>query len=769
VNAVAGVVMVAGIPLLVSIVILLRWPESSYTPSQPKTVKNRTSDISTELYMNDQNDQPPAQSYYHTENSSEIGMYRGNPGCNNRNATTDIKFYDDIFVNRDKQMKTLTEFLLQHQHYIAVISGHSGFGKSRLAVQWGVKVVENGTDVRYVDLSHSNPHSIQMPTSDKDRSSLVSPSLNSGVQSILNNFPGSNTNGHNKFKIFNRNIMAELLEWSKAIRCPTVLILDNTYDIIFNNINRSDLMNNLKRMITNHGNRNLHIVVTSQYKLSTTTIHIREHVYNLSLDSSLELINKSLSNVTSIDENDAAEIAELVGGCPLALKIVASLLRLNNTDSATLKQELQAHPIEPLSTSDDQAEQLEYIFGISFKHLEELNFHNCTYYVSLFPGSFSEVAGKAILPRISSQGYYNSCHKTLFDYSLLEKYWAGKQSRFEMHRLLRQYARKQGHSEFHELQKQFNETFAKYFVALLKDHARFLKEGNHAFHIWEEHQFNHSLENLNIQHLLQILLLKDKHSLEELQVLAFAACKQDISFSQLERHYHEFVNQIKEVCDMLNKQDCENLYKDVILHTLQNTCKSFTLSDHIRSAFMPCSGLFDCNTLQTLHKNRNIWIRLTGEGQIYLRHLEISYCKPWPFQFLSFHFPWPALLLIASAELAIMPTLISNPPITVKVIFIFTSILSILDIGCSCYNILWHYPDQDDVIESCIAYIAEIGIYLTCFIIFVPRIFMPNSKIYNEDNLVKRSNIFNFFLVIVIYIAVHYAFTSFPNALSYVL
>lgn len=487
------------------------------------------------------------------------------------------------------------------------------------------------------------------------------------------------------------------------------------------------------------------------------------------MDSSLELIDKSLLNVTSVDKNDTKEIAELVGGCPLALKIVASLLRLNHTDSETLKQDLRKHPIEAMSTSDDQTEQLNFIFNISFTYLEELNFHNCTYYVSLFPGSFSEVAGNAILPSVSSQLQEYPCHKILFRYSLLEKYWSGKQSRFEMHGLLRRYARKRGHSEVHELQKQFDESFGKYFVTLLKDHVLFLKEGNHAQHVLDEHQFNHSLESLNIQYLLKILLLKDKHSLEELQVMAFAACKGDISFSQLQRHYHEFVNQIKEVCEILNEQDCEELYKDVILYTLKNTCKSSTLSDHIKAALLPCSGLFDCNTLQTLHKNRKIWIHLTGEGQIYLRHLEISYCKPWPFQFLSFHFPWPVFLLLVSAELAVMPTITRNPPTIVKVIFVFTSILSILDIGCSCYSILWHYPDQDDVIESCMAYIAEIGIYLTCFVIFVPRIFMPNSKMYNEDNVVKRSHIFNFFLVIVIYIAVHYAVTSFPNALSYML
>ena len=763
--AVAGVVMIAGIFVLITIVMLLRWTEPYRTVSLPKTIRNQTSDVSTEVFVNENfvTDQPPTHSYYITENSSEIGLYRGNhQGCTNRKAASDIKYYDDIFVNRDEQIKSLMEFRFQHTYPIAVITGPPGFGKSRLAIQWGIKVVENGADVRYVDLSQSNLHSIQMPSSVKDKSALASSDHISSVQVVQNNFPGSNTDRQNiMFKFSNTNIMEMLLKWSKAIKCPTVLILDNTDDIIFNDISRRKLLENLKLMVVN---RNLHIVVASQYKLSATYID-EKRVYNLSLDSSLELINKS--NVTSVTENDAAEIAKFVGGCPLALKIVASLLRLNDTNSETLKQELQAHPVKVLSNSDDQTEQLQFVFDLSFNYLEQDKLCNCAYYVSLFPGSFSDIAGNAILPRISSQD--SLCHRTLFQYSLLEKYWAGKQSRFEMHRLLRQYARKRGHSESHELQRQFNETFSKYFVAVLKAHALFVKEGNHTVDVLEEHQFNHSLENLNIQYLLQILLLKNNHSLEELQVLAFAACKNDISFTQLEGHYHEFVNKIKEVCDVLVKQDCEDLYKNVILHTLQNTCKSYTLSEHIRSAFMPCGGMFDCNTLQTLHENRKIWIHLTGEGQIYLRHLEISYCKPWPFEFFSFHFPWPALFLIASAELAIMPTIIKSPPTVIKVLFVFASILSILDISCSCYNIFWHYPDQDDVIEFSIAYIAEISIYLTCFIIFVPRIFVPNCRMYNEGNFVKQSHIFNVFFLVVIYVAVHYTFTSFPHILSYIL
>ena len=752
--------MIPGIFILIGIMILFIWPNSSSTLSQSKPPKMKTSELSTEVFVNErENDLPPIRSYSYTENSSEIGLYRrNNQGCNNREAASNIKIYDNIFVNRDRHMKSLTNFRIQDLYYIAVITGPPGFGKSRLAIQWGIQVAESGTDVRYEDLSHSSLHTIQLqrPTPVEEIKSSLTSTYHARGNDLLvqNGVSGSNIN-RQMLRSSRLNIMDVLLEWSKTIQCPTVLILDNVDDSTFNS--KSNFLDIIDTMIKN-GNRNLHIIVTSQYKLIATYID-QEHVYNLTLNSSLELIGKL--NVTSVDVNDAALIAELVGGCPLALRIVASLLRLDDYDSEALKHELQSHPIKVLSNSDVKNEQLQFVFGISFKHLVQVNLHNCAYSVSLFPGSFSEIAGNAILSNVHSQD--NSCHKTLLRYSLLEKYWVHKQSRFEMHRLLREYARKRGHNDSHELQRRFNETFSKYFVTIMKDHALFLKEGNHTQDVWDEHQFSHSLENLNIQYLLQILVLKNTHSLEELQVLAFAAYREDIiSFMQIKRHYHEFVSKINEVCDVLVKQDCE----DVILHTLRNTCKSSTWLDHVISLFIPCGGMFDCNTLQTLHNNKNIWIHLTGEGQIYLRHLEISYCKPLPF--LNFHFPWPSLFLIGAAELAIMPTIINNPPTIIRVFFMFASMLSILDIACSCYNILWCYPDQDDVIESCITYIAEIMIYLTCFVTFVPRIFIPNCRMYNEDNLVKRSHIFNSLFIVLLYVSLHYAFTSYPNILSYI-
>ena len=61
------------------------------------------------------------------------------------------------------------------------------------------------------------------------------------------------------------------------------------------------------------------------------------------------------------------------------------------------------------------------------------------------------------------------------------------------------------------------------------------------------------------------------------------------------------------MCDVL-LNDCEELYRDAVLYMLNNTCRSTTVEDHARSQLTPCAGIFQCNTLQLLHKNRKIWI-----------------------------------------------------------------------------------------------------------------------------------------------------------------
>ena len=770
-NCAVGVILFIGIFVLIGLIVLLRSSQPATPTSNIKTHR-RTSDVSTEVHLDsDANDDaPPVRQYSYTTNSSEIGLYRGNNiKCfrGKGKAFSNIKIYDDdiIFVNRDVEKNRLTNFSKHVGVYLADINGPPGFGKSRLAIQWGKDVAESGTDVRYVDIRDSVLETVKVSQYSKDKETHDVSDIERNTQ--LTNFDASSrsTSGHRQNMHRHIKLMLELINWSENIKCPTILILDNADYLIYNQKNggANELLANIKSMIE-RSQHNLHVVVTSQYQLQKLFGMENVYVSSLSLNPSVELILNVTNGTGIINQQDAELLAGLLGGCPLALKIVAGLLRLKDTDIVTLKNDLLTDLIEALSSSDDVSERLSFVFNISFSYLEQMNVHDCAFYASLFPGSFSQYAASAILPTVPHDSS-KPCHTTVIKHSLLETYFAGEQKRFEMHILIREYSRKRKHSKSNHFQKDFNKTFSRFFTTVMRNHALFVKNEDPKSSLWDEHKFNHSLEVLNIQYLLEMLVSKSEHTLEELQVLAFATSTQLLNKVAITSYYHEFLNQMKEVCHVLSKTDCQDFYLDVIDHTLLYTCYSSTFTDHVKSLLSPCNGMFQCDTLREIHRNRDIWIRIRPHGyaQIYLRHLELSDCKP--LQIFNFHFPWPVLFLIASAECAVTSTITRKPSISVSVVFLIASCLCFLDIFSLAYEILFSYTDHDDVVESCIASVAEILIYLPSFVIYIPRIFVPYCKIYRDTNLVTRSHVSYSLFIVLVFIGVHYAYTSFPNVL----
>ena len=771
--------MVVGFLVLVGLLFVLKFDPpvnaSSLNSSEEDNPSFHSSTKSTKIVR-------PALPYVYTENCTAIGMYGGNSHQNScdRKAFSNIKMYDDenVFVNRKHEIKDLTKFHTRHRVHIVSVYGPPGFGKSRLAIRWGVEVVKNGTDLRYEDLKESILRTIQpLQSGSRDARERFSAMSLKHQNVEMAEFRPTTDNINVRPSRFSKQVdlMEELLHWSERIECPTVLVLDNADVIIYDEMRVDAHPRNFFekiRKIVDGAHGRLDVIVTSQYKLSThntDTVNVK----SLDLNSSIELITELIGDSVELDEVDAEQIVQCVGRCPLAIHIVAGILRNNDAEVTTLKKQLENHPMQAL---DDLEGTLYNVFNLSFTYLEKAKLHDCVYCASLFPGSFGVKAGEYILAVVPHIDNYTStyCHEVLIKHSLLEKYFASTHERFEMHRLIREYSiRKHGHVRAKAFQAHFNDTFSKFYAPIMVDHARFIRDQDPTSDLWKVHDFEYSLENLNMEYLVHILISKDTRSAEELQALAFINSTRRVIPIPIETYYHEYVKSMNEVCGVLSETDCEDLYIEAVSYVLQNMCNS-TITGHAMSLFSACHGLFDCKTLQTLHmyqresafmySQNNIWIRLRpiGHAQIYLRHLEISYCKALPL-FNLVHFPVSVILLLVSAELAVMDTVIQNPPIPVLIFFVFVVLLCIADVLSMGYEIMWRYPDE--VVESCIASIAEIIIYLTSFVVFIPRIFMPYCRMYRNDNYLTQSRAGYSLVILLVYIVCHYVYTSFPNVL----
>lgn len=186
-------------------------------------------------------------------------------------------------------------------------------------------------------------------------------------------------------------LIEELLKWSEGISCTTVLILDNCDDILSSSI-REEFMNQVNLLIQ-HSHHNLHVVIVSQEKLVLLDWFDRWTVRELNMTSSITLLEKL---APGIDHSHAKTVAELLGGYPLALKVVGQLLHTyGDLLTQKLKEQLEQNPIDVLDQASIRKQQFRAIMNVVLERLEELS--ECGYAVSLFPGSFSWVAGAAIL------------------------------------------------------------------------------------------------------------------------------------------------------------------------------------------------------------------------------------------------------------------------------------------------------------------------------------------------------------------------------------
>ena len=540
---------------------------------------------------------------------SSVNAKHNSTWCNSGDIPeSDLPVLLGPFVGREHDLSEVTK--KAQNVYIVNVNGAPGFGKSFLGMHLGYKIIKNGTPVRYVNIEDKIVH-FQTPTQNEQK-------LDSGFNRDDYDFRHEpvwlkTTTALTKAMRFmitvpissesdRTPLFEDLLKWTKILNCTTFLILDNCDDIL-----SSSARNNFFRQVNSlieSSRHNLHIILVSQEKLILLDWFDSWTVKELNEDASIELLE---TLAPGIGYNQAKIVADLVGRCPLALKVVGHLLhRYGDQLTEKLEEELKQSPIDVLDEASAKKQQFRVIMNIVFNRVEELK--KCGYAMSLFPGSFSSQAGTAIL-----SGSSKRCLDLLIKHSLLDEYLHGYHHRYKMHRLIRKYfLEKVGNKDKIE----FQHNFCLYYEKILFHFA------TNSTIIDESEWYMLTLEEHNIFVYLQYVLSKEGElSVSQLVILGFSISQKWISSSALQKHSKLFMENLNDVCDHLEPVTCGELYSSIVPQLYQE-CRCQSLKDYIQRIFYrPCLQVFSCRAAYKLNHTESIWVQLSEPEKSFVKRL----------------------------------------------------------------------------------------------------------------------------------------------------
>ena len=525
---------------------------------------------------------------------------------------SDLPLLSGPFVGRDLDLGEVTKMAMKV--HIININGAPGFGKSFLSMHTGYEIIKNGTPVRYINIEDKLAH-IQTQTQTEQKSDSgfnkddydfrhepvwlkTTTALTKAMKFTLTvPLSSESPSGSEKTPLFE-----DLLKWSENLNCTTVLILDNCDDILSSSV-RNNFFSQVNLLIKS-SQHNLHIILVSQEKLILLDWFDSWTVQELSKNASIELLE---TLAPGIGYNQAEIVADLVGRCPLALKVIGHLLhRYGDQLTEKLEEELEQSPIDVLDQASAQKHQFRAIMNIVFNRLEELK--ECGYAVSLFPGSFSSQAGTTILSESPKQ-----CLNSFTKHSLLDEYLHGYHHRYKMHRLIREYFLEKVNNKD---KIEFHYNFCLYYEKFL------LHFATNSTIIDESEWHMLTLEEHNIFIYLQYVLSKeDKISINQLIILGFSVSQKWISSSALKKHSKLFIENLNNVCDHLDPVTCGEVYSNIVPQLYQE-CGCQSIEDYIHRIFYrPCLQVFSCEAVYVLNRTENIWVQLSEPEKRFVERL----------------------------------------------------------------------------------------------------------------------------------------------------
>ncbi len=215
-----------------------------------------------------------------------------NDGSPQPGESNSLPLVEEELVGRQEEVNKILQFLSDENVKVVTLFGSPGFGKSAIARHIGNLFLRNGTDVHYLVVEDiANVKALKEELLDV-----------SGVAKSI------------RFASWVRNITKE-----------TLIILDNVDGLNWvQDVSRMEFQNHFLSILQSHSHK-LKILITSQQEIRSLK-HFRSYqLSSLDSENCIHLLSHSIAEA-KISHSDATLICDMVGGVPLAVKVIAAIL-----------------------------------------------------------------------------------------------------------------------------------------------------------------------------------------------------------------------------------------------------------------------------------------------------------------------------------------------------------------------------------------------------------------------------------------------------------
>lgn len=383
--------------------------------------------------------------------STHLSVITRRRKCDNPPPTKDLPELNGTFIGRDSNMTFLEGVLLSSTIHVLGINGPPGFGKSTLAIYLGQEMAKNCYTVGYVDMEKHHEILSYVVTAFNERRLVAwRPPMELTFDSHEEETSFLAENG---------------LEWFQG---EALLIIDNCNHVLNDKERRKNFFAFLEAMI--RGNREGKILLTSDEEINLDSNYFRHMNFalgNLSVEASVELLRTFSSEIS---DHDAEELATAVECCPIALRLVGSLLKVDEPTELIRQLSDRKSALMVLNDTDPEHAYLNFIsvMDVASEFLVRKELTSAMYF-SFFPRLFHiEAATKIIMQSDKKYNIYagivtnqiaEKTIKNLKRKSLLEKSTVKRIVRYKMHRLIKMYFMDRGEKHDSEMEASFNSSF----------------------------------------------------------------------------------------------------------------------------------------------------------------------------------------------------------------------------------------------------------------------------------------------------------------------